>query len=317
MLTFVLLFTSCRTEVEYNGEITEPMLAVFSMLQAEGRVSCNVQKTRFFLDNYSNMSDSLAYRMNIVKDAIVEYQLNSGEWYQMTFDEKSGNYFAKKSDPYVLTHDSMTIRVTHPQYEQTTASQVFPKSADIFVKDVDVSEISTKKDTINVYRIMLHIAHSADTEGICRLCLKDYNMIPIDIASADILFQELNTSAENNWEEVLEDIFDWDENYISETLYDKLYFRMSDIPEEGRDVVIRAYSRNSPSRMRRINIVNNVYTAESFLYMQSMEKNRYNGFNLIGLEEKVQVFGNFSGNTIGCFGAYSFPQTGEILFVEK
>ena len=73
MIATICMVSSCKTEINYKGEITEPQLVVFSRLNHNGFPTVSVSKSFFFLDeHFSNMSGQSEYEENLVRDAQVQ-----------------------------------------------------------------------------------------------------------------------------------------------------------------------------------------------------------------------------------------------------
>ena len=76
----VFIFNSCEKEIEFNGEITAPLLVVNSYITPDSVVSAHVSESRFFL------KDSITYRN--VDNAEVAVWVNGTLKEKMTLTEK-------------------------------------------------------------------------------------------------------------------------------------------------------------------------------------------------------------------------------------
>ena len=308
LILTVLVLASCKTEIEYKGEITEPQMVVFCDMTAHYKPQVSVSRSTFFLDNTKALPDSDTYRAYLLKDAQVSYSVNGGDWIEMSYVEPKEKYEPTAGEAiYPQSSDTITLRVSHKDYEEAIAVQVVPEELVTEMTDVKMSEQRNNKgDTICTYTITYHISPTKDKSVIGRMELKDSYLQDLPIKSNDMLFQELSDVQGEGWRGMVEGMvslgIEGEEDYRK-----YLDFRMSDIPEEGRDVVVQtavtpAYVNGKKERTLRGVVTDwTTYSSDTYLYMQSIAKYKGSNTRILGMEEKVQVFGNFSGKTLGCF----------------
>ncbi len=324
-IALLFLISSCKTEINYKGEIIEPLLVVYAEATTNGFVNVKVSESAFFLDKVnlpdSDMIDEQYYR---IKDAQVMYSVNGGEPYPLTYNEQSVYSIPDHSTyPRLAANDKVTVTVQHPRFASTKASQIMPPKYEILLTEVHVyAKQDSKGDSIEEYHLTYHVPHIEDDYYVCRINIEDNSLNGLPIMSTDLIFQELNYSADSqNWREILGSMFSFEEDEM-EDYRPYLDFRVSDIPEGGKDVVIvfRIYKQYVNGKyefyLRGVATTNNLYTSESYLYMQSINKYKGSNAGILGLEEKVQVYGNFSDGAIGCLTAKSHD-TYMTMFADK
>ena len=296
------------------------MLVVFAEATTNGFLNVKVSESAFFLQKV-NMPDTniIAEQRYRIKDAEVMYSVNDGEQYPLIYTEVGyvtgkgyvyGYIPDYKTAPRLATGDKVTVYVSHPRFASTTASEYMPPKIDIDLTGLKTYEkITNKGDTVVEHHLTYHIPYVEDNSYVGRIIIQDDHLNQLPIMSNDLLFQELNYTIDSqNWREIIGSMFSFEEDE-AEDYRPYLDFRMSDIPKEGKDVVIvtRGQRRivNGKLEITPKGLITDyyLYTANTYLYMQSMKKYEGSSTSLLGLEEKVQVYGNFSGNTIGCLTA--------------
>ncbi len=319
LLFLLCLFASCRTEIVYKGEITEPQMVVFCRVEpTRWPPQCTVQRSWFFLDDSKQYKQEPVLKQYVLPDAKVEYRVNDSAWLELPYNESSCYYRYKYEDDdkvyrgprYPQVGDVITVKVNHPQYGETTAKQTIPEKPRIDLVDVELtSKNATTDNDYLVYKLTYHICPTEDRTLVGRLEVQDSWLRTLAVLSSDILFQELNSPDQQDWEEMIENMFSFEIEEVE--TYEYLDFRMSDLPEEGKDVIVLAYAPHSyinnekTAQLDGITTQVRTYTSDTYLYMQSMAKFAGSNESMLGMEEKVQVFGNFSGNVIGCFTVFS------------
>jgi|GEM_PF-2133648 len=315
LVLLLLAISSCKTEVNYKGEITEPLLVVFADAVTNGFPKVTVSKSAFFLNKINREgTDTINYKPYLLADALVQYSVNNGAWISMTYDAKEESYLPDyKTASRLQPDDKLTVSVSHPDFPSTSASQLMPEKVDIALVEVKVyDKINNKGDTVCEYHLTYHIYPSEDKTLVGRLSLQDSYLKDLPLMSNDILFQELNYDINNqNWREIIGTVFSFEEDEL-EDYREHLDFRMSEIPESGKDIVvvtrapIAVVNDKVERKLKGVTTNCNFYSAETYLYLNSMRKYKGTSTGMLGLEEKVQVYGNFSNGTIGCLTAKSY-----------
>jgi len=83
-LSVMLLFASCEKDIEFEGEITEPLMVVTSITTPDSLLTVRVTESRFFLSSQDTFT--------VVTDANVSLFINGTFREQMTFDTSDGLY---------------------------------------------------------------------------------------------------------------------------------------------------------------------------------------------------------------------------------
>ncbi len=129
-LFFTVLFVSCERDIEFKGEITNPLVVVNSFITPDSVVSANISLSRFFL------KDSTEFRS--VNNAEVSLWVN-GLLKEKLALSKNGNY---KGSYKPLTTDQIKLTVDVPQMPQVSATVLFPEKP--LVLNIDTQRVVTK-----------------------------------------------------------------------------------------------------------------------------------------------------------------------------
>ena len=324
-----LLLASCETEIKYEGEITDPQMVVFANLFPDSAVSCYVLHSFFFMDVPSNIkySDSV-HEEEVLKDAVVRCKINDGEWIALDSITPQKAYISSKPAAVVHASDKVVIDVEHPIYGHTSAEQIVPQNAKIELIDYNI-----KPDTVlynqnraeNSYRIDYNItirlkAYTTSEKTIGRLratISQNEQNVSVGMMSSSVVFAELNPDMT---EEGLAELFESDDYSYLVSSYQQLYYPMEQVSAQGEEMVLYVTLNEESVRMYnfyyegKLNIISDVLTQDCYLYIVSMTQYKNTTTRIIGLgqQEKVQIYGNFSGNVIGCMSAQTNPTIIEI-----
>lgn len=314
-IPFLILLSalaSCRTEVKYNGEVTEPKFVVFArslLTPALQQHRCYVQQSAFFLD------DKPTGKM--LNDATVEWQLNDGGYYPFVFAPDSGAYLPSLSLPQAVAGDRITMRVTHPLYGTTTASQTVP-----LLPPVRTDSLHAETDTLHEYTrqaedSMVHIVntrqrialtiifppyayHDGDVIGISARAV--YHPAPDSVyrrkaylSSSDPLFRTMTKEVDLG---IIDDIASLFGDEVRR--YDALYFPATAI-RQGRTAAVTVFTPQDEMLPDSLLLTVSALTDDAWLYRVSVEQQSSGSVLGLGQEEKVQVYGNFSEDVIGVF----------------
>jgi hypothetical protein len=169
VLFFTVLFVSCERDIEFKGEITNPLVVVNSFIAPDSVVSANISLSRFFL------KDSTEFRS--VNNAEVSL------WVNGVLKEKlasSNNGIYKGIYKPTIT-DQIKLTVSVPQMPQVSASSSLPKAAIILL--VDTQKVSTSKNYITGVRIRTDGSLGYhDTVQIIKNYKVNYKLTFIDVA---------------------------------------------------------------------------------------------------------------------------------------
>jgi len=118
----MLVLASCEKEIEFNGEITKPLVTVNSYLIPDSTVRVIVSKSRFFLDSKNYFERIENATMNIV--------VNDG--YTETLKLSAGTYVGNyKPQP----GDSVALLIKVPGEDEVRSSAVVPMPSNIISID--------------------------------------------------------------------------------------------------------------------------------------------------------------------------------------
>jgi len=72
LLFFSVLFVSCERDIEFNGEITSPLVAVNSFVTPDSTVSAYISLSRFFLQDSIDFQSIKNEGVNLVVNVALE-----------------------------------------------------------------------------------------------------------------------------------------------------------------------------------------------------------------------------------------------------
>lgn len=140
---FLLLFVfvSCETTVQFKGEVEEPLPVLHSEMVAGQPLTAYVGRSYFFLDenvtdltpvDTNRLEETSNHQLGALTNAIVEYQINSGEWGRMSiYKDTTDNVMMYKAEGYILQPgDAVSLRATCPSIGEVSAEQQLPKPID-------------------------------------------------------------------------------------------------------------------------------------------------------------------------------------------
>lgn len=322
-----LIFTSCETEIKYDGEITQPQMVVFANLMPDSIVSCYVLHSFFFMDVPKNVKNSgYLHEEEILKDAVVRCKINDGEWIALDSITPQGTYISSQMSAPIRISDKVMIDVEHPTYGHTSAEQVVPKDAKLELIDYTIkSDTIVYRNRANSYRVDHNItirlkAYSTGENTIGRLktaISQNDRMFPIGLASSSVVFAELNGDMTADG---LVGLIQSANSSDRINRYQQLYYPMEQLSDKGEEMVLYVTLNDESANMYslyysgKLIVYCDVLSEDSYLYMASMQQYASTSDRVIGLglQEKVQIFGNFSGDVIGCLSAQTNPRLIEI-----
>ena len=146
LIALISVFSSCQTEVKFNGIESAPQIVINATFEAGDTLSAYVGRSYFFLDknartnlysSFANVGDR-QYRdtsnYGVLADALVEYSVNNGAWKTMTIEEKklktendrTAQVRHFKDDYVIQPGDRITIKASHSGFEEPSATQSVP-----------------------------------------------------------------------------------------------------------------------------------------------------------------------------------------------
>lgn len=134
ILALSLILVSCERDVEFNGEVTNPLIAVNSFVTPDSTVTAYISMSRFFL------KDSIAYRN--VNNADVNLWINGVFKEKLNLDSigiYKGYYKPTLSDQFKLTVDV-------PQMKQVSASSSFTRAP--LILSIDTQKVLISKEIL-------------------------------------------------------------------------------------------------------------------------------------------------------------------------
>jgi hypothetical protein len=110
---------SCRKEIPFDDDFTEPMLSVNGAIHKDSIISVHIGRSYGMLD-----SDEL----QVVNNAVVELLDNSGNLVEILQYDQNGMYFSPSGfKPAPST--AYTVRVSHPTLPTASATAVIPAAS--------------------------------------------------------------------------------------------------------------------------------------------------------------------------------------------
>ncbi|MEI6555283.1 MAG: DUF4249 domain-containing protein [Paludibacter sp.] len=134
-LLTAILFTSCQKVIEFNGEITEPIVIVNSLVTPDSVVSAQVSYSRFFLSNDS------AYTM--IPNAQTNLYVNGS--LKETLIYKSNGVYVGTYKPVV--GDSLSLLIKVPGEKDVTCGTTQKSAPLVSFSLSDTSTVATGKRT--------------------------------------------------------------------------------------------------------------------------------------------------------------------------
>lgn len=120
-IAILFLCVSCRHEIEYKGEVTQPKLVLQAELgEGDTIVKAYVSRSRFFLDSDSYYTGT----EHIMRNATIECKRGDLAWQKMTLDTASSTpFFVLPVSPALQGGETLRIRAAHEGYDTITAEQ--------------------------------------------------------------------------------------------------------------------------------------------------------------------------------------------------
>lgn len=168
-LFFTVFFVSCERDIEFNGEITNPMVVVNSFITPDSTVSAYISLSRFFLKDSIDFQKVSNAEVNLWVNGVLKEKLVS-----------SNNGIYKGVYKPTIT-DQIKLTVDVPQLQQVSALANITEAP--VVLSVDTQKVSTSKNYITEDRISsIGSVVSLDTVAIIKNYKVNYKLIFKDVA---------------------------------------------------------------------------------------------------------------------------------------
>ncbi len=134
ILVISVIFISCERDVEFKGEVTNPLVVVNSFLTPDSTVTAYISMSRFFL------KDSIAYRN--ANNAEVNLWVNGVFKEKLNFD--SVGTYRSSYKPAISDQIKLTIDV--PQMKQLSATTSFTQAP--LILSIDTQKVLISKEIL-------------------------------------------------------------------------------------------------------------------------------------------------------------------------
>lgn len=305
LMLSVLLLASCEKEIEFNGDITQPLVVVNSYLLPDSTVRVQLSKSRFFLDSKVDYDR--------IDDATVTIVVNNN-FSEALRHTQYGNYIGSYLPQ---PGDSVALSIKVPGEDEIVSSAVIPPpSTVISIDTLSRRQISrypaeVRNDTIRAWMIDyelemgLRIKDPAIQKNYYRLSIL-YNEEYADWDYRNyyyVYFTLQGVSNENSGDNLL-GLIGGEQQKEFHLFPDDLF--------DGKDIVIRfkvkeyvlerAPGYTDPNPPAQISYIVNLQSLnrDTYLFLKTKEASKeiVNEF----FSEPVQIFSNIT-NGIGIFGA--------------
>jgi hypothetical protein len=313
ILKYILLFSifgflvSCEKEIEFDGDIVEPLVVVNSFLSTDSVVKAHISKSKFFLSNKTFFDSITNATVSIFVNGTLKENLTHRQFglYQGTYIPKQG--------------DSVRMVVKVPQYEgDVVSSTLIQNKSTILSVDTSLTfkfldSVYYEKDVVgHIYYydcdIRLRIRDNANETNFYRLVAKKrYQAMPGFSDWNQEYFISFKLEGFENQSGNLVDFLSDSENWQDEHL----------IPDEmfnGKELLLKFRTDFSTIKLKpgyenldflregneSIKINLQTISKDLYLYLKSRRasENMADGF----FAEPVQIFNNIR-NGLGILGA--------------
>ncbi|MEA4935612.1 MAG: DUF4249 domain-containing protein [Paludibacter sp.] len=306
----LLLFVSCEKEIEFNGEISEPMVVLNSYISPDSIIYAHLTKSRFFLNNnrgfeFINNADILVYVNHVFREKL---NFTENGIYRGTFKPTAGDTVRLLVKVTGYDDVESTTTVLSPSNILSTEAKMVEKSRDEYTINGEVSAHYLSGNC----EFNVKIRDNVSEQNYYRLVVKKRNL---NIYSNDTIISEyfINFSLEgfDSQSGDLIGLFDDGENrndqhLITDELFNGKEFVLKFTTDYAYLEVVPGYEEyynyKNPGGSESVIINLQAITKDMYLYLKSKESANgiFEGF----FTEPVQIYNNIS-NGIGIFGAYT------------
>lgn len=312
-----LFITSCVKDIQFNGEITEPMVVVNSFITPDSVISANISESQFFLSNQStfNFIDNAGLSLfvnGVFKEKMIH--TNNGE-YLTTYKPGIGDsirYLVQtpgKKDVSCSTAIEQQAIVVSIDTSSTLTGSTTPiinyqtqKNGNISVQDT-IGYITGRR-----IKFVLNFIDNADKQNFYRLVVltntysnyglqSDYSFSFDDLVSGNTNKNSIGFStsfSSNSYNVFSDDLFNGKQYPLTFSITDDKYIYFPGFEQQVPHV--------------EVNINLQSISKSYYYYLRSRENSGGNSF----FSEPVQVYNNIVGG-IGILGSYTSHLTKIIL----
>lgn len=306
----LLLFVSCEKEIEFNGEISEPMVVLNSYISPDSIIYAHLTKSKFFLSNKQGF--------DFVNNAEVSVYINRVFREKLNFT-KDGMY---RGTLKPIAGDTVRLLVKVTGHDDVESTAIVQPRSNILATEVKMVEKYRDEYTIDgevsAYYLSgncefnVKIRDNANEQNYYRLVAKKRNQ---SVYNNDTITYEyyISFSLEgfDSQSGDLIGLFDDGENRnIQHLITDEMF--------NGKEFVLKfttdyAYLEVVPGYEEYYNYKNSGATESVIINLQAITKDMYlylkskesaEGILAGFFTEPVQIYNNIT-NGIGIFGAYT------------
>jgi len=309
---------SCENVIEFNGEITSPLLVVNSFCTPDSVIKVNVSKSKFFLEEEYNFdminnADVNVWVNGVFKEKLVSigngyytgtYKPEIGDNIKITastsdFSEVSGSVDMLQQANVLSLDTTMKVLETYPIYNYYYDDYGREPTQDTIGISQNVQlnfdlQIEDDGNTINYYRLDVKLrSYLADSS---------YNDFPFYLYSDDLVFQQadagsiIGADSYSTYTEFSDELFDGKKYTLKfySNLYRTEYFYPDSIPGK--------FDPGYADPVKSVLIINLQSISKSYyMYIKTLVANSsVSEF----FSEPVQIFSNVDGG-IGVIGSYT------------
>lgn len=310
LLTAVML-NSCIEEIEFDGEIADPLVVLNSFVTSDSLISVHLTKSKFFLSNQKNF--------DYINNAEVEVFVNRSFKEKLQYKQQGlyvGTYLPKSGD-------TIRLAVTTPNMNFVESTTIIPKASVILSVDTtmilkDMYEMYIDKDqSAKVYyydcEFQVKFRDDGDSNNYYRFVVVKHQEVfhkgEITYEQRFYMYFELKgtyNQTGNNLVNLFDDGgFQSEQHLFTDELFNgkeftlkfKDNFGVTEIPPGYEDAF---YSDYIVRESLQINLQS--ISREMYLYLQSKKaaEDTFGNF----FSEPVQIYNNIT-NGIGIFGAFT------------
>ncbi|GAB1415305.1 hypothetical protein MASR2M117_07110 [Paludibacter sp.] len=324
LIFFLLSFTfSCKKEIEFNGEISEPLLVVNSIINPDSTINVNVSKSKFFLSNKTGF--------DVIKNADVYMYINNSTGIKLTH-KGEGNY---SSTTKSQIGDTVRLEVNAQGLNSVESKTIVPEIANILSCDTSFKilrnepyivylETNPGKDGVldtvantqyGELKIIIKLNDPQNIKNYYRITLKKDTEITAegrDITQTYYVGFVLEGFSEPGTDNLMGTITNDNLNTKTQQLISDDIFNGKEISlvlkTETEKIVAKAnredFFNNMDYRVKSVSYTLNFQsvTKEMYLYLKTIESSQNIFFE--AFTEPVQIYNNIT-NGIGIFGSYT------------
>lgn len=306
----LLFFVSCEKEIEFNGEISEPMVVLNSFISPDSIIYANLTKSKFFLSSKQGFDFVNNADVSVYVNRVFREKLNFTEkgMYRGTFKPLAGD--TVRLLVKVTGHDDVesTAIVQSPSNILATEAKMVEKYRDEYTIDGEISALYLAGDC----EFNVKISDNANEQNYYRLVVKKRNQ---SVYNNDTITYEYSVSFslegfKSQSGDLIGLIDDGENRNVQHLITDEMF--------NGKEIVLKFateyaylevvpgfeeyYNYKNPGASESVIINLQAITKDMYLYLKSKESadEILAGF----FTEPVQIYNNIS-NGIGIFGAYT------------